>query len=643
MHAILLALLGGSAGPAGPRQAPAPLERDRAGVVCNVTVLSDKVPDVSSLEAWKASFLKDGMTDAEKALAVWRTVRTFQHQDVPPVEYLQGDEIVQDPIKVFNVYGYAMCSPASAHVTALARAAGLQARGRILNGHSVPEVFFDGAWRLLDASLLCYFPKADGTLAGVDEIMAGVREWYEKNPGFKGDEQKLREFMRGGGWRRGPEILSRCPQYDENGWFEAATHGWYSTMMEYDGSATGFYEYGYSLGYRVNLQLRPGERLTRNWSNRGLHVNMDRGGAPGCLTLRVGEGALRYTPKDGDLANGRVGNGTLEYEMPVSGDWRSGVLEATNLGDRPEVKDPSRPGVLVLRMPSSYVYLTGKLSYRASGDVAVSYSDNHGLDWRALGGGSGERTIDLSPHVLRRYDYRLRLELRGAGARLEALRIAHDLQHSQRPLPALAQGPNTITFRAGPHEGTITLEAPGGLEAKGKQLVYTDFHPDLRGFEPNLFVGPSGRGQITFPVSTPGDLVRLRFGTHYRARDARDGLDYEVSFDDGKSWKTVDRAPGGVAGFCKYVTFSDIPAGTRRALVRFSATSRNATGIFSFRIDADYREPRGGFRPVKVTYVWEENGRPKELSFVARRPQETWTVTCAARPVMKSIVLELAE
>lgn len=646
MRLALLAVLAAAAPGVRPQaSAPAatPADRAPAGVVCNVTVLSDKVPDVSSLEAWKKSFLKDGMKDAEKALAAWRTVRMFQHQDAPPAEYLQAEDIVQDPIKVFNVYGYAMCSPASAHVSALARTAGLQARGRILNGHSVPEVFFDGAWRLLDASLMCTFPKADGTLAGVDEIMAGVREWYEKNPDFKGNEKKLREFMRGGGWRRGPEILSRCPQYDENGWFEAATHGWYSTMMEYDGSANGFFEYGYSLGYRVNVQLRPGERLTRNWSNKGLHVNMDRGGGPGCMTLRVGEGALRYTPKDGDLANGRVGNGTLEYEMPVSGDWRSGVLEAVNLGDRPEVKDPAQPGVLVLRMPSSYVYLTGKLSYRASGEVAVFFSDNHGLDWRPLGGGPGEREIDLSPHVLRRYDYRLRFELRGAGARLEALRIVHDIQHSQRPLPALAQGPNTITFRAGPPEGTITLEASGNLRHKGRQVVYTDFHPDVQGFEPNLFAGGSGRGEITFPVSTPGDLVRLRFGAHYRARDPRDSLDYQVSFDGGKTWKAVDRAPGGVAGFCRYVTFSDIPAGTRRALVRFAGTSRSATGIFSFRIDADYREPRGGFRPVKVTYLWEENGRPMERSFVARRPQETWSLTCGARPVMKSIVLELAE
>ena len=164
---------------------------------------------------------------------------------------------------------------------------------------------------------------------------------------------------------------------------------------------------------------------------------------------------------------------------------------------------------------------------------------------------------------------------------------------------ALGKGTNQLTFRAGPAEGTVTVEGSTNRASKGKQLLYSDFHPEVVGFgEPNLFIGPAGKGSITFPVTTPGDMVRLRFGSHYRARDAKDGLDYDVSFDGGKTWKTVDRAAGPTPGDCKYVVVSAVPAGTRQALVRFAGTSRNATGIFNFRIDADYREPRGGFRPV---------------------------------------------
>jgi hypothetical protein len=629
------------------------------GVVSRINVLSDKAPDVSSLDAWKKSFLREGMSDGEKALAAWRSTVMFQHQDAPPYEHLQDEQVVQDPIKIFNVYGYSFCSVASCDIAALARYAGLKARGWAINGHSVPEVYWDGAWHMLDASLINYFPKADGSPASVEEILAAVGDWYAKNPGYRGRDSKLRAFQSADGWtgwKRGPSLLARSPFLDAGGWWPAKTHGWYATMQEYDGTYGGkgkpyLYEYGYSQGYQVNIQLRPGERLIRNWSNKGLHVNGKDGAAPACLTMKTGSDSLGYTPAFGDVAPGRIGNGILQYEMPVKGGgFRTAALAAENLEENAvRVKDETRPGVLVLRMPSSYVYLTGTLTFTAAvgegGSMVVSYSENNGADWReiARATAAGQQRLDLTGLVLRRYDYRLKFEFHGKGSGLDALKIVHDIQHSQRALPALAKGANTITFSAGPPEGTITIEGAINPASKGKQLLYTDFHPEVSGFDPNLFVGSTGKGSITFPIATPGDIVRLRFGTHYRARDARDGIDYHLSFDQGRTWKMVARAEGPTAGDCKYVRFEEIPPGARAALVRFSGTTRNATGIFNFRIDADYREPSGGFRPVQVTYTWDEDGESKRHVHIARKPHDTYTIECRADPVMKAIVLDLAE
>jgi len=297
------------------------------------------------------------------------------------------------------------------------------------------------------------------------------------------------------------------------------------------------------------------------------------------------------------------------------------------------LQEAAKAGSFTVRMPSSYVYLTGKATFKAAGPVTAQFSDNNGLDWKDVAVTGS--TIDLTSLVFRRYDYRL--QFKGA---LQSLRIEHDIQNSQRALPALAAGKNTLTFSAGAPESTITVEGSTNDSAKGKQLLATDFHPEKNGMDGWWY---QGKGDLTYTIATPGDMTRLRFGGQYRARDAKDGIDYLVSFDGGKTWKKSSRAEGGTPGNCHYVTISDVPTKTHEAKVRFEGTSRNATGFLNLRIDADYREPLGGFRPVKVTYRWDEDGKTKEQVFVAKKPEETWTITCAAKPVMKSIVMELAE
>lgn len=231
----------------------------------------------------------------------------------------------------------------------------------------------------------------------------------------------------------------------------------------------------------------------------------------------------------------------------------------------------------------------------------------------------------------------------GHETELDALRIRHDIQHSQRALPALALGPNTISFSAGAPEGTVTVEAATDLANRNRQLVHTDYHPDLTGVEPQLMHVSGGKGDATFPIATPGEMTRLRIGGHYRARDAQDGWDLQVSYDDGRSFTLVDRLAGPTPGHCQQTTVTQVPARTHNALVRWSGQQRNTTCLFSFSINADYRQPGGGFRPVRISYRWNEAGVEKEHIHIAQRPTETYQIECSAVPTMKSIVLELAE
>lgn len=643
------------------RRQPGPV-----GVVSGISVVSDKVPDVSSLDAWKRSFIKEGMTDREKAMAVWKTVAMFQHQDSGVMEYLHNEDMLTDALKVIHVYGHSYCGMAAAHAISLARAVGLEARGWTINAHVVPEIKWDGAWHLLDPSLIVYFPKADGTIAGVEEIIAGVREWYAKNPeywdGKHGIDQKLRALHAEGGWqgwKKGPEILSRCPTYDPTGWVPAKSHGWYAQMQEYDGTAGNgppfLYEMGFSQGYQLNIQLRKGEKLVRNWGHQGLCME----NRPGCMDQKVGEGALAYSAKMfGDPANGRVGNGTLEYAVPLaSGEFRGGALVAENLActreDRLEpalhVKDAAHDGVLVIRMPSSYVYLTGQVALKpvvpAGGELQILLSDNNGMDWKEVRriSASDDVAIDLKPLIYRRYDYRLKIVLKGKGTGLQGLKLSHDLQHSQRPLPALGAGTNTITFRSGT-EGTLTVEGSHNSANKDRQLLITDFHPTAAGVKlTDQIVAERDHGDVTFHVEAPGDITRVRFGLSGRVNDPGDAWELQVSYDEGKTFKPLGAMRGPARFASKWVTATDVPPGTRSVLASYVARKSTVAMIFNLRVDVDYREPQGGFAPVKITYVWEEDGREKENVYVAARPDDVYKIVCNGAPRMKLITLERAD
>ena len=331
------------------------------GVVSNVKVLSDKVEDVSSLEAWKASNIKPGMTDEQKAVAIWKTVVKYRHQTAPPNEFLQQEANVHDVMKTIHVYGYGMCCCASADIECLGRYLGMGARGWAIFRHSVPELFYGGKWHLFDSSLMNYFRNPNGSIASVEEIAKAVTDWLADHKDLRHNGGKLRAFAKDEGWKKnGPALLATCEYFLKDGQNHAGWHGWFSTMEEYDGKFHP-YEYGYSQGYRVNVQLRRGERLTRNWFNKGLHVNMDgKGDAPG--EVFKPHWALAVQRKFGDIAPARVGNGTLEYDVPLAdGGFRAGALAAGNLAAKADdnkapavhVKNASADGVLIVRMPHS--------------------------------------------------------------------------------------------------------------------------------------------------------------------------------------------------------------------------------------------------------------------------------------------------
>ena len=209
---------------------------------------------------------------------------------------------------------------------------------------------------------------------------------------------------------------------------------------------------------------------------------------------------------------------------------------------------------------------------------------------------------------------------------------------------ARMESDNTITFTAGPHEGTVTYEGATSVDFrdKGRNLFYKAFHPELTGDMRTDGMRIESKGSVIFPITTPGDMSRIRCNAFWRARDKQDGYDVEVSYDGGQTFRPVIRLGGPIVGETKYFTISAVPAGTRSAQLRFSGRTVNTTMLFGLRIDADYRQPHGGFRPVKITYVWEENGQSRSDEHVAITPQDRYMIRCGPKTMVRSFAVELA-
>jgi hypothetical protein len=527
----------------------------------HLKVLSNHVDDVTTVENILHSFIKPGMSEAEQAKALWIAAVRYRHQTAPSHEFLAGDWEAHDPVKLFNVYGYCMCCCSSALIEALNRLDGRPARGRILNGHSVPEVFYDGGWHMFDASLITHFPKPEnGAAASVDEIAGAIAAWYRLHPGYQGNSSKLDELMRSEqwtGWRKGPPLLAQCPYY-ELGWFPARTHGWNSTMVEYDRKPE-IYEYGYQVGHRALFSLRPGESWVREAGHRGMHVNAReqpdwdglKGKAPGgdLVYLRqffpgytggiVGHGFHRYVP---DLAKGGLAAGAEEYDNLAAGG--SPALRVDKAGS---------PGRAIIPFESPYIYLGGRLKVKVirptqDDRISMAISTNNARTfeplWSADKLGVYEMTIDLKDRILRRYAYWLRIEIVSqtpASAGLDYLAVENDFQHAPRTLPWLGSGSNTITVAADGDTQKTTRTIACRISADNK-FMKNETTVSMGAVIDNLRLDDGscwwqgGVGRLTLPVETPGTLTEIRFSTQFRAR--RQGPD--SCPDQFRRWQKVE-------------------------------------------------------------------------------------------------------
>ncbi len=364
--------------------------------------LSNGRNDFRSLAEIVARAVKPGMSDREKAIALWRLQSTHRFHAS------SGDNEVNDPVKVFNVYGYTTCGNDSICLAGLWRAAGFAVRPARCPGHCISQVFYDGRWNLLDGDLGPFYLLRDNvTIASEQDLVR--------------DHDLLKRSHTSG--ILDPDNRTEAEQ----------TAALFISEAEWKGTRDSFRE------TTMNMVLRPNEAIVWRWGHLvpvKYHGRLDiKSWGPRSSGGKVwgGHGA------------DRICNGQWEYRPDFSNEmWRQGTAkaEAVRVEGGELVPVGGQTGVIIWKMRCPYPFVGGHLDVAGSGlKFALSWDGNQ---WQDLGDDL-EAWFHFPHKGDARYAYWLKCEL-PAGARLKRLAIRNDLQMAPLALPGMVVGDNRFTY-----------------------------------------------------------------------------------------------------------------------------------------------------------------------------------------------------
>ncbi len=620
-----------------------------APAIYRLGLVTDSLPDVSSVDAVLRSLLRPGMTDDEKCEAIRRLV--WQSRYHSP-DSTANHYTLADPIVFLNCFCGYICSQDSAAASALWTAAGYEARAYELGWHTTPEAFYDEGWHNYDV-----------TLWETNRLKA-VREKDGRRVVLGVDEREA-------GWVKG----GKPQRWDV-----------------------------FDIGHRMDLTLRRGETFTRYWQPTGTGVDYylpaANQGPPRDTRDRM-RFAYEQTPRPfaplpRDAA---YANGEFEFAPDLSAPAYRDLVEAeSNLacaagGGSGPALHPCRTGstaAVVYKVYSPYLISGGWVEAtffrRSPADrVNVRLSTDHGASWTNLpvepGTGRSSHRLGIRETVAGRFDYLLRLEFtaaeKPADAGLESLRIKTIVNVNPFTLPALKAGTNRVTLSAGEQLDTVEIYPDLQDPACLRRAFRADnvavrrppgFAPWACGLGPQ---DPSKPSELIYRLECPGEIAGVEWGgrfvtfTRAKIKDrpvpvCSNAMDY--SFDQ-RAWHAQpwtyryarkDPHTEKLQEF-HLESIPVVPTGAREVFLRyrFSRTPQpdpeekmEELLMPSLRIQAACKpQVSGPLPPLEAALCWEEGDVEKLHVEVARQLPHTYTINVKGTdlPRMKWVRLRLVE
>lgn len=391
------------------------------------------VPDTRTLQSIVDSIVKPGMSDKEKARRIWEfEINNRFHATTQ-------DHEVDDEVKRVNAYGYSLCYNESKDISDLWRSAGLKVRKGYPNGHSLAEVYYDGAWHELDGdestiSLL----RDDETIASEPQIVADH------------------------------DLTKRTHTYGVLAPDNRMTDELSASLLTYTGKRSG--EQPSFTKHTMDFTLRPGESITWAWNPAGRFHAMQFPSDPGSTDpeqwnkrWRVAAHAMDgYTTYSPDLSKASA----LQYlqtkgvTLRDPGQFGSGLYLTGTTGtvDVPiKTAYPIVGGSLDVDLAKVDIFTQNSDLLPHAGEIAVSISFDEGKTWqhvRTSWHSDPDRMyVNLNPLFPEkgpaRYEYILRFTLQSPSKTPVALKgfyLRSMLQMAPLAMPGLVLGENHFIF-----------------------------------------------------------------------------------------------------------------------------------------------------------------------------------------------------
>jgi hypothetical protein len=490
------------------------------GQVFSPKVLLKDQPDASDpgVLAQDIYRLAGAHTPRERAEAIWRFFLTdgrfvkpgfWYHIAGWAYEEPMGE--VLDPQKLLNSYGFGLCYQIAPLLGAVWRAGGFDdARVWFLTGHTVAEVFYDGAYHYYDSDMMGYNTIGRGPVKQLP--VASVHQ-------LENDGNIILSKL------KSPKEVD--PSAVDDPWYPAdVREGAIGGLVELFTTTSDNHLFPFERaprGHTMDFVLRPGERLVRYFAPERADLWY--------LPYKFNGRSWEEFPQEVAEFNVRTADGPRSQKDARR--WATGRIEF-----RPPV-DARESAIYEVRSP--YVVIDAQFQLdaalaSASQSLSVETSTDDGRTWLAAGALHGPHSgaWRAEPAVLTRsahgrrtavsgsYSYLVRIT-RSPETTLRDILLLTRTQLNPRTLPALANGRNELIYSAGPPRLRHPVAAPAASAQEVARSVKNARYVSEGGQGYWIPAAP-GAAEFVYRLASPGALPLSGFDAGGRFLDLSTGL-----------------------------------------------------------------------------------------------------------------------